>query len=181
MYGLVNRAIQELIQGRHGVATWQRIRERTGIKNCPFLSMQSYPDEDTVSLVTAAARELGITNDAFLEDFGRHWIDFATSHGYRDLLQSRGDSLFSFIARLNDLHTRLSLAFPALRPPSFHVDHVDNQTVRVHYRSEREGLSAFVVGLLYGMAERFGEKLVVVQDRRRADGADHDEFLLTVV
>ena len=181
MYGIVNRAIQDLIQSTHGAATWRRVCERTGTKHCPFLSMQSYPDEETVKLIVAATHELGTTTTEFLEDLGRHWVGYATRQGYRDFLQSRGDSLFGFIARLDDLHTRLSLAFPALRPPSFRVDAIDERSIRVHYSSERTGLSSFVVGLFYGLADLFEQALLVKHVRRRDDGADHDEFVLTVV
>ena len=40
--------------------------------------------------------------------------------------------------------------------PRFSVEDLADGALRVHYRSEREGLAPIVVGLLRGLAGRFG-------------------------
>jgi len=181
MYGLVNRAIQDLVIKSSDPATWERIKVRAGLDVDTFLSMETYPDEVTVGLVVAAATELETTPDVLLESFGEHWVTYAAQHGYRDLMQARGDSLFAFIARLDDLHARLSLIFPKLRPPSFKTEEIDARTLRLHYVSQRSGLTPFVVGLVRGLGLLFGVTLDVKVDRRREDGYGHDELLVTMV
>lgn len=181
MYGLVHRAIHDLAAKHADPATWARIKARAGLEEDVFLSMESYPDEVTLALVVAAAAELGTSVDALLEQFGEHWISYAAEHGYRDLLHARGDSLFAFVARLDDLHARLSLIFPKLRPPSFKAEVLDERTMRVFYSSERSGLAPFVTGLIRGLGKLFATPVRVALHKRREDASGHDEFLVTTV
>jgi len=181
MYGLINRAIHDLVIKSADTGTWERIKARAGFEVETFLSMETYPDAVTVTLVVAAADELHTTPDALLERFGRHWVSYAAQHGYRDLMQARGDSLFAFISRLDDLHARLSLIFPKLRPPSFKAEEIDARTLRLHYISERDGLTPFVIGLMHGLGGLFGHEMDVKLERSRADGHAHDELLLRIV
>ena len=46
-------------------------------------------------------------------------------------------------------------------------------------RSHRRGLSAFVIGLLHGLAEMFAVTAEVAHEQSRDAGADHDVFLIT--
>ncbi len=181
MYGLVNRAICDLLQHELGEAGCARVKERAGAGIEVFVSLQTYPDQSTVALVVAAAEEMKLTVDEVLERFGVHWVHYAVSHGYRDLMQARGTSLFDFIARLDDLHSRLTLTFPELRPPSFRVTDRTSDAMRLHYVSEREGLAPFVAGLIRGLADLFQVTVSVVHDKRRGTDGDHDEFLVTTL
>lgn len=181
MYGLVNRALIQLIETRHGSDGWQRIKTRAGTDVDVFLSMQTYPDATTVALVVAAAEELGTSAGALLQEFGEYWVEYAAEHGYRDLLQARGDSLFAFIARLDDLHSRLSLVFSELRPPSFKTELLGAREMRLHYVSERAGLAPFVIGLLHGLARLFRQPLEVEHVGQRSEDCPHDEFLVRMV
>jgi len=178
VYGLVNRAMQELIETSFGQPTWERIRARAGVGVDVFLSMKTYPDELTVQLLGAASDELAAPPEALLRRFGEYWVEYAAHHGYRDLLQARGDSLFSFIARLDDLHSRLSLVFTELRPPSFQTHVIDQASMRLCYMSERSGLAPFVVGLLHGLAKLFEERITVEHVVIRGEGQPHDEFVV---
>ncbi len=73
MYGLANRAIQELIVQGHGEAIWLEITERAGLDGSqPFLARDSYDDAVTYDLVTAAAEALSTPVRDLLEAFGRH-------------------------------------------------------------------------------------------------------------
>jgi len=181
MYGLVNRALEDLIRTQHDDATWERIRLRADLGVDIFLSLQTYPDEVTVALVAAAAAELGRAPQDLLEAFGRHWVKYATHHGYRDLMQARGESVLKFMARLDELHSRLSLTFPELRPPSFRVENLDSRSIRLHYVSERDGLSPFVVGLLHGLGELFASPVSVEHVGRKGDGSAHDQFVVRLL
>lgn len=176
MYGMVNRALADLVRTRSSDETWEQIKAEAGVRVDVFLSMERYPDETTVALVVASARALGTSPDQLLEDFGRHWVSYAAAHGYQHLMQARGTSLFGFLARLDELHTRLSLSFPDLLPPSFVVHEVDPDTIRLVYVSARSGLVPFVVGLLHGLGALFETPLVVTHEVRKQDGAAHDEL-----
>jgi len=176
MYGLVNRAVQDLVQTRFGDDAWENIKRRAGIDVTVFLSMQTYDDSITYALVEAAVAELGASAEAVLESFGEYWVDYAARHGYRPMMCVKGQSLFGFIARLDDLHARLSLSFPELNPPSFRTVREADDTLRLHYYSSRRGLAPMVTGLIRGLGKLFEVDVSVTHDRRRGEEFDHDEF-----
>lgn len=178
MYGLVNKAIEDLVRRNHGDEAWERIRRRAGAEDSVFIGMRAYPDKVTYDLVAAASAELGVDADALLEDFGEHWVLYTAAEGYGELLALGGSSLREFLLHLDELHTRVGLTFPELRPPSFHCTDLQEGSLRLHYQSERPGLAPMVVGLLRGLGRRFDTDVDVRRVARREDGAPHDEFLV---
>jgi len=180
MYGLVNKAIEDLVLRDHGPEAWAKIVDQAGFEDAGFISMDSYPDDLTYQLVGAASQELGVAADQLLESFGHFWILYTAREGYGELLDLSGRSFEEFLFNLDNLHTRLGLSMPALRPPSFECEKLDEKTYRLHYRSEREGLTPMVVGLIKGLADKFGHGVAIRLDveRGQTPDADHDEFLI---
>ena len=81
-----------------------------------------------------------------------------------------------FLANLDNLHSRVGLVCPHLRPPSFSCTDVTEDSLTLHYFTDRDGLAPMVIGLLKGVGARLGTTIAVERSRRREDGADHDEF-----
>jgi hypothetical protein len=178
MYGLVNQSVRHLVVGTFGTDAWARIAVRAGVQEDTFLAMSPYPDEITYNLLAAASEVLDKPAEEILETFGEFWVDYAAEQGYAELLSLMGDDLPSFLHALDDMHDRLRLSFPELNPPSIWCTDVSESSLRVHYASDRPGLTPFMAGLLRGTARRFGETVRVEAGPTRADGHDHDEFLL---
>jgi len=59
------------------------------------------------------------------------------------------------LKNLDDLHVHLSNIMPNLIPPSFQCENVTKNSMLLHYRSSRQGLTPMVLGLLKGLGERF--------------------------
>lgn len=179
MYGLVNQAVEELITERFGVAAWTTIKQRAGVTDEMFLSMQSYPDAVTYQLVAAASETLKLPADQLLEAFGEYWTLYTGSRGYGELFQRAGRTFREFMLNLQDLHSNVAVGFPALAPPSFWCTDVAEDRLRLHYQSTRPGLSPMVIGLVRGLGTMFAVHVTVAHVVRRDDGADHDEFDVT--
>lgn len=176
MYGLVNRALQEFICTHHGVASWAAIRITAGVELEFFVRMESYPDDITYRLVGAACESLCIEPATLLRNFGRHWVLFTGQEGYGSLLDGAGSSLQEILTNLDDLHVRVGLMYPALKPPSFSCSDVREDGLTLHYFSERPGLAPMVMGLIEGLGERFGKTVTIRHSCDRNAGADHDSF-----
>lgn len=181
MYGLVNKAIEDLAVQLGGPPLWQRIRDQAGTDVEAFVGMETYEDDITYRLVTASSDILGISTDAVLEAFGRHWILYTGRQGYGSIFPTMGATLPRFLHNLDAMHARISLSMPHLRPPSFSCEEIDDGNLLLRYRSKRDGLAPMVKGLLEGLGEHFDIDVTVVQIGRRADGVDHDTFLVTHV
>lgn len=178
MYGMVNKAVEEMVTTRFGEETWERIRARAGIDVEVFISNEGYPDDVTYGLVAAASEELGLKPEEILEEFGGHWILHTARDGYGDLLDAAGATLPEFLVNLPSFHTRVTLMYPKLLPPEFTVTDLRPGSLHLHYRSHRPGLKPFVVGLLKGLGVMFGVAVTIGIVTDRDHGADHDEFLV---
>lgn len=176
MYGMVNNAVEDLVVSRFGRDTWERIRTRAGVDEEIFISNEPYDDRITFDLVGAAVAELGLSADEVLAAFGEHWVLAIAPRGYGALLDGSGRSLPELLTNLNLLHTRVQLAMPRLRPPLFEVTDRQVDSLVLHYRSHRHGLTSFVVGLLTGLGKRFATPVRVQVLHRKDQGADHDVF-----
>lgn len=178
MYGLVNKAIEQLVCRHHGEAVWEEIKSIAGVDVDVFLSNEGYPDDITHRLVGAASEVLKTPADDILKALGEHWIACTAHEGYGGLMEGAGRSLPEFFVNLPTFHTRVAMIFPNLQPPKFRCTDVTDQSMRLHYITHRPGLSAFMVGLLQGLGKMFGTPVTVTQAEFRDRGAENDVFLL---
>ena len=176
---MVNKAVQGLITERFGAPMWDKIRTKAGLPDEPFVSMEQYPDESTYALVGAATTELGIGAAEILREFGRYWMLYTAQAGYGELLESAGRTFPEFVQNLDLLHSRVKLAFPHLRPPSFSVSELEQNRLTLHYFSSRAGLAPLVMGILDGLAERFRIKIDMQHETSAEGERPHERFRLT--
>jgi hypothetical protein len=169
MYGMVNKAIQDLVTSNFGEDKWLSIKEKVGFEDDFFISMQSYPDELTYDLVGAASEVLELEPAAILEAFGEYWILYTAEEGYGEMLALSGSTLSEFLGNLNLLHERITNIMPQLKPPKFSSKEISKNNIELTYESDREGLTSMVVGLLRGLGKRFGKNCQINQTEFRAD------------
>ncbi|HLO51082.1 MAG TPA: heme NO-binding domain-containing protein [Kamptonema sp.] len=176
MYGLVNKAIEEMVCSRFGEETWETIKENAQVDIDVFISMEAYPDDLTHRLVHSASMVLGMSAEEVLQAFGEYWIVYTASEGYAQMLAIGGDNLQEFLSNLDNLHARVGLSFRQLQPPSFRCTNVEENSLQLHYYSKRQGLAPMVKGLVKGLGSRFQTEVEIEQTSDRNQGAEHDEF-----
>ncbi|MEM7033673.1 MAG: heme NO-binding domain-containing protein [Chloroflexota bacterium] len=176
MYGMVNRAIVELVTDKYGENVCRRVLTKAGAGNGEYVSMEQYDDGESVSLVVSSAEILDKSPAEMLEEVGEFWIDFALNSDYGDLLYMAGDTLPEVLTNLDALHVRVGESFPKLKPPSFWCTNIESNALILHYVSERSGLSPMVLGLVKGLAKMLDIECMVSQTSFKDQGADHDEF-----
>ncbi len=179
MYGLVNKAVEELVVSNFGEEKWELIKEKAGVTEDVFISNQSYPDAMTYQLVGAASEVLGMSAENILIAFGEHWVLNTAMKGYGAMMTSCGSNLHEFLVNLPNFHTRVAMIYPNLQPPRFSCTDVEANSLKLHYYSHRAGLKHFVVGLVRGLGKLFETPCECQCLESRDDGADHDVFLVT--
>lgn len=181
MYGLVNRAIQQLVVSMKGEAAWQRVCRQAGVGADGFVAMCPYDDSVTYRLVGAVSEELALPASQVLEAFGEYWILYTADEGYGELMATAGDDMRAFLGNLDDMHGRVETVFPAMKLPRFRFEEAGDGVLRVTYTSERDGLAPMVTGLLRGLARRFEQPVRVEHVQGRAPDRPHDVFLVSPV
>ena len=180
MYGLANKGFEDLVRSRFGEDTWETIKRNAGVDIDVFVSMDAYPDDVTYKLVGAASEVLGMSVEEVLKAFGEHWVLYTGKEGYGEMLKMAGNTLPTFLQNVDNLHTRVGHLFPGMTPPSFRCTDIRENSLRLHYYSARQGLAPMVIGLVNGLAVMFKTEIDITQTSSRSQGADHDEFLITL-
>jgi len=176
MYGLVNKAVEELVVHNFGEEKWEAIKVKAGVDVDVFISNEAYPDEMTYKLVGAASEVLGLPADQILIAFGEHWILNTASASYGPMMKSGGKCLKDFLVNLPDFHTRVTMIFPNLEPPRFECSDIQDGSLKLHYFTHRPGLTSFVVGLVQGLGKLYATPATATILESKETGADHDVF-----
>lgn len=176
MYGIVNKAIQDLITDKFGSEEWEAVKEKSGVDVDFFLSNEPYDDDITFKLAVAASDVLGISVGQVLNAFGEWWILKTGKEKYGGLMAAGGNNLKEFLVNLPLFHNRIMLMYPKLTPPEFKVSNTEANSIQVHYHSKREGLQEFVRGLLSGLALMYEVDANIELLQSRNEGNTHEIF-----
>lgn len=172
MYGLVNKAIRDLVVKNHGEENWKEICRRAGFLEEDFVGLNPYPDKLTYDLVGHASEVLGVDSNAILEAFGEYWILYTADEGYGDLMDLTGNTFVEFLGNLDMLHYRINNLMPDLQAPQFSTRNVQENSVELEYRSHREGMIPMLRGLIIGLGKRFDLSVTVEQIVSKSDTSD---------
>jgi hypothetical protein len=179
MYGLVNKAIQDLVCEKFGEDKWIEIKKLSNFEDDFFIGLQAYPDSLTYELVKNASRVLGADASVVMEAFGEYWILYTANEGYGEMLDLAGDNLSDFLNNLDMLHNRVNNIMPQLVAPQFSTRNETDNSIELEYRSKREGMAPMVVGLLRGLGKRFNkEQLKIEHIQQKNDVNDCHVFRL---
>ena len=176
MYGIVNKAIQDLVTETFGEDKWEAVKEKSAVDVDFFLSNEPYDDSITYELVGAASEVLGIPAGDVLQAFGEWWVLKTGKEKYGGLMEAGGNNLKEFLVNLPLFHNRIMLMYPKLTPPEFKVSDIEENSIHVHYHSEREGLQEFVRGLMSGLGKMYEVETNVELLQSRSDGSTHEIF-----
>lgn len=176
MYGIVNKAIEDLVKANFGEEKWEAVKERSGIDVDFFISNEPYDDSLTYQLAGAVSVEMNMPVSQVLEAFGEWWVLKTGKEKYGGLMEAGGHTLKEFLVNLPAFHNRIMLIYPKLTPPEFQISHIEDTSVQVHYYSKRVGLQEFVRGLLTGLGKMYNEPVHLELIQSRDDGSDHEIF-----
>jgi hypothetical protein len=176
MYGIVNKAIEELVVENFGEDKWEVIKEKSGIDIDFFVSSEPYDDDVTYKLAGTIAEELKVSVGDVLKIFGEWWILRTGKEKYGYLLASGGDSLKEFLVNLPHFHNRVMMIYPNLTPPEFKITDIESRSLQLHYFSKRDGLQDFVYGLMIGLGKFYDCPTTLTLLQSRNEGSTHEIF-----
>jgi hypothetical protein len=177
MYGLVNEGFRELVTRLGGTVIWEEICREAGIEPEGFEPLCPYHDSLTYKLVQLASDKLRLSAYDLLTRYGYYWITYTAENGYGDIMRLFGSDFRTCLMNLNRMHAHMGAIMPALSPPRFIVESPSDDELLVHYHSHRPGLAPMVLGLLHGLADKYGDK-VSVEHTSKGHRSDHDEFIV---
>ena len=156
MYGLVNRAVEDLVRATAGDAAWDSVKAKIGQSDLKLLDTKNYDDQLTLDLVTACSELMDLPQADVIKAFGRHWIEYTGREGWTDLFAMTAEDFIGFIRQLDEMHERVNAAMPEGKMPQFTLQRV-NEHFELVYSSARDGFAPMVMGILEGLAEQYDE------------------------
>ena len=178
MYGLVNKAVKDLVVSNFGKDKWDLISQKAGLKDDDFAPLKTYDDSITYSLVGAASQVLNLSAEDILKAFGKYWIIFTAHEGYGELMNLFGHNFDDCLQNLNQMHNRMGAMMPNLKPPRFVLTKESDGTIKLEYHSTRAGLAPMVYGLLEGLSEKHKTKISISYVNRKSQ-SEPDLFTIT--
>ena len=155
MYGIINKALEELVTETFGEKVWENIKIKSNIDIDYFISNQSYNDQITYDIAIAISNETKTPLNETLTLFGEWWILKTAKEKYCSLLSFGGKDIKEFLEHLPDFHTIVMLLYPNLTPPEFKIINSKENEITIKYSSTRIGLKDFVTGLFQGISKLF--------------------------
>lgn len=175
MKGSIFQLFEKFVCDRFGADAYEHILDRAHLATVdPFIGPGTYPAEDLVAMIDATSAESGATVEATVRAFGR----FAFPHLAASVPHAMAavEHPRELLEQLDGvIHTEVRKVEPEARPPRVLVEHLDDRTSILHYRSPLRMLP-MVQGLLDGVGDWYGEPFD--HELLQADG-DSATFRLT--
>ncbi len=169
MYGLVNKAIQDLITTRFGQEVWAEVALRSYFEGQNIIGLQAYPDHLSYDFVKHASEITSVPPEEILFAVGEYWIKFTAEEGYGNILTLAGDTFPDFLKNLDMLHRRISNIMPMLQAPIFDTQNETENSIELLYRSNRKGLSPMLKGIIVGLGNRFEKNCTITTVKEKEE------------
>lgn len=176
MHGLLNNGLQCYVEDIFGSDVWEDTCLHAKLDFMNFEPTQQYEDHYTRKVIESLCSTLGRSKDEVLEDFGTYIVAEHHNSPVRRLLQFGGDTFEEFLHSLEDINDRATLAMPNLHLPQLWLAEQGTAHYTLHYRFEKEGFGAVVLGVLRAMADAYRALVTVEHKPARAEGIDKDSF-----
>jgi hypothetical protein len=163
MKGLIFNLLESAVVAEHGEDTWDELLDRAGLEGA-WTSVGSYPHQDLLAVVAAAATQWNWSQDDVIRWFGRAAIP-PLAAAYPTFFAAHA-STFPFLRTLNDVHhLEVLKVYPDADLPVFAFDPSREERVLTMRYSSARALCTFGEGLIHGAGDYFGEALAVEQPR----------------
>jgi predicted hydrocarbon binding protein len=155
--GLIFTSLKEFVTDGYGEPAWSQLLANTGLTGRSYLATDTYPDEEVLSLVTAASSLTNLPADILLRDFGRALVPGLVKT-YRAFIKPQWRSLDLIAAVESQIHKAVRLREPDASPPRLRATRTSPTEVVVRYDSPRR-LCALAEGIVTGLAVFYGERV----------------------
>jgi predicted hydrocarbon binding protein len=178
MHGIIFTALKKYVRTSLGGEAWNNLRAAAGLADRVYLPVQPYPDEEFDALVTTVAQHSGISQQQLLQDFGRSMVpDFVTV--YRPLIAPDWRTLDLLEHIESRVHAGIRLNNPGAEPPVLRVERAAPDRVVIRYESPKRWC-ALGKGLIQGIADHYGERIQVAEERCMSQGEPFCELVVTL-
>jgi len=168
MKGVIFNAVERAVVATMGTDAWDDLLDLADSDGV-YTALGTYPDDELIALVMAAAEMTGHDPEDVLRLIGRHSIEHLVDQMSEHV--DRDGHVFDFLGSVHSLiHMEVKKLDPDARPPAILPNQLAEDLLELSYRSER-GLSPLAEGLIVGSGDLFAQPVEVsVPDSVQRDG-----------
>jgi predicted hydrocarbon binding protein len=159
MHGVVFGEMERFVAEKYGREQWTALLNKAGLNNRIYLAVNEYPDAEIAALLGSASEMTGLESGAVLESFGE-FIAPTLIKLYGHLLKTEWRTLDVIGNTERAVHAVVRVKNPGARPPLLKTQRQSEDSVVLIYHSHRK-MCRFAIGVAYGLAKHFGEKISV--------------------
>lgn len=160
MKGIVNKGIQELVEGKYGTDAWEKVKSLAGCQEPFFAISLDYPDDMTAALLKAASEVSGLPMETVMVEYGKFMVTNTLKAHYATYFKLAGSSAREFLLNMDRIHEQATRSILGSAPPKFGYEELADGRLLMHYRSKR-ALCPVLYGLILGVGLLFGEEVRV--------------------
>jgi hypothetical protein len=181
MHGMFFAQLQKFITNKWGNETWSELLHKAGISPKKiYLTVEQPPIMDIVQFISNAAKMTGKTEKAFGEELGEFIAPYMMDT-YGKAVPSTWRTIDIAANENSPIYQLILTSEPGLVVlPSLKGQKVSPTRAVVKYSSPRK-LCAIGVGMLYGIANLYGEKINVIQPKCLLKGDDYCEIIVDLI
>jgi hypothetical protein len=161
MHGAIFVLFKKYVEERGGASAWESVREDAGVAHRLYQMIESYPDEEALALVAAAARRRREPLPHTLEDFGTFLVPELLKV-YGALVRKDWRTLELLENTERAIHTAIRLRDKNAAPPRIQTSRVAPASVEIVYTSRRR-LCALARGIVRGIAAHYGDPIEITE------------------
>lgn len=171
MYGIINKALQEMVINNHGVNTWEAVKNKAQIEIDIFFNDEMYNDAITHRLVDALCDIASITAAQVFYNIGEWYVVQTIGKKYAGMVQTGGKTLKDFFENLPALYGSVKRLYFPNTPSSISISDIEENSVLVCYHGPRPNLEEIVRGGLSGFCIVFNAqpKVTIIENKSKGD------------
>ncbi|HXB53262.1 MAG TPA: heme NO-binding domain-containing protein [Vicinamibacteria bacterium] len=159
MHGIIFSELRKYVDSKLGGDAWAGLLQAAGLPGKLYMPIHTYPDQEAVALVSAAAKITGQPVDGVLQHFGE-FIAPDLLRMYRALLKKEWKTLDILEHTEETIHRVVRSQNPGAEPPRLQCTRLSATTLVIAYTSNRK-MCGVAKGIVRGIAAEFGEKVVI--------------------
>ena len=175
MKGVIFNILEELVEQRCGMQTWNTILLELGNEGV-YTAGKSYPDKDLMALVGAVSSKLEMPDSEVIGLFGEYM--FSQLADRYPIFIEQESTLRGFLKSVDEvIHVEVRKLYENPNLPTFTCKDIDDQTLLMEYRSPRK-LCILAEGLIRGAALHY--KTAITLEHPRCLHKGHEQCDLIV-
>ena len=169
MHGIIFSEMKKYVDTKLGGNAWNELLKSAGLGVRFYTPVQSYPDEEAVAIVSAAAQATGMEAASILEDFGEFIVPDLVSM-FKTMIKTDWKTLDLIEHTENVIHKAVRVQNPGADPPKLVCSRPNADEVVIRYSSPRK-MCSVAKGIAKGVAKHYGQRVSITEPRCMLKGS----------